>query len=709
MLSILVLIIVYAFDVHNVIRAKLKVDIAQQSAAMTGAVWQKETLNLLGEINLLKASALLLEGSDNWKTPLPNGPGQEEARQRELQARIDLLTEMQTRVSFIGPLMGFAAAQQAAKANGLNRISGAFDTYLELLRVDKRYDEAQGGAPRQINNYLWKEPYINLVSTINDAGIAVFPNARTAGMPIARPSQLTNVRFYEEILKNAEAIAAVDPPKKHYWNLSASILKSMDDKDFQGKWWDIDYRHNRFPSESEIFTVGVEFGGEYDNNTRFYANSLKPELQLYAGQGSLPGQMKWCIYDNWWYPDYYKNNYPEYEDNHYSYWYKNGVLRKELKEGYIYEGPAAYTEGFADVPGTVKWRPSVRPYQNSIANRDAREAIRQEDPILRKQQPRSSRVGTRRGRADNSDVSTSYRPGSIAKVLGSFNDQRPPIAIDMILPVFKKVSPVPTFMPIPYGFQVLKPGYSDLEKFLSWLADQPDLNGTPPAGTEHFLEALHFLVYGVRDRSKGSPAPGVKCTPGSFIAGKGFRYYGYNHNFDKAAFERRYKDRLWEWDKNRNKEAFQQSLKGETLQNRSLDGPGWLQEPKLFSSMPRLTVFESRDPETGEVKKRYGIAREEKDGTKYYYVDPETHKMAVPDIHGGTAYRVYLDVKKNASGYYVIDSRGNIVLNGSYDPTILYNQYFGGDGGTCHCQGECTCKSVWNPGKFDGTKGPARL
>ena len=125
--------------------------------------------------------------------------------------------------------------------------------------------------------------------------------------------------------------------------------------------------------------------------------------------------------------------------------------------------------------------------------------------------------------------------------------------------------------------------------------------------------------------------------------------------------------------------------------------------------MPRLTVFESRDPETGEVKKRYGIAREEKDGTKYYYVDPETHKMAVPDIHGGTAYRVYLDVKKNASGYYVIDSRGNIVLNGSYDPTILYNQYFGGGGGTCQCEGECTCKSVWNPGKFDGIKGPARL
>jgi hypothetical protein len=68
MMCILLLIILYAFDVHNVIRAKLKVDVAQQSAAMTGAAWQKESLNLLGEINLLKASALLLEGSENWKT-----------------------------------------------------------------------------------------------------------------------------------------------------------------------------------------------------------------------------------------------------------------------------------------------------------------------------------------------------------------------------------------------------------------------------------------------------------------------------------------------------------------------------------------------------------------------------------------------------------------------------------------------------------------
>ena len=705
MLSILLLIIVYAFDVHNVIRAKLKVDIAQQSAAMTGAAWQKESLNLLGEINILKASALLMEGSDNWKTPLPERtPENETLWRQEMQSRIDLLTEMQTRVSFIGPLIGFAAAQQAAKANGLDRIGGAFNTYLELLRTDKRYDPAQGGAPQYINNYAWKEPYINLVSDINDSGIAIFPNARTAGMPRTRPAQLANEKFYTEIMKAAASISYNDPPKKHYWNLLASILRTMDDKDFQGKWWDISYANNKFPNESEIFTLGVEFNDEYNEETFYRLNSLKSDLNFYADQGSLPGQMKWCVYDQWWFPDYYRNNYPEYENSHYNYWYGGSVLRKEVKEGFIYEGPAAYAEGYADVTALVSVRPATRPYDRSIAKRDALEAVKSKDnPVLLKKQRTTSRVGTRRSQADDSNVSTGYRPGSIAKVLGAFTDEKPPIVIDPILPVFKQVSPMPTFMPIPYGFQVLKPGYSNLEKFLSWLSEQENLSGTPPAGTEHYLEALRFLVNGVRGRAAGERGK-TELKEGSYVEGKALRYYGYNHKFDKAAFEREFKDRLWEWDKVRDKRCFQQGV---------YDGPGWLQEPEFFSSTPavrRVRVTET--DKNGKVieKKYYVITREERSGVKSYIVDETTHKAAVPDsINGGTAYRVYVNVTHGSTGYYVINSKGQIVLNGSPDPTILYNQYYGGSGGKCNCEGECTCKSVWQPGSYDGVRGPTRL
>ncbi|MBR2871892.1 MAG: hypothetical protein IKB99_00215 [Lentisphaeria bacterium] len=709
MMSLLLLIIIYAFDVHNVIRAKLKVDIAQQSAAMTGALWQKESLNLLGEINLLKASALLLEGPDNWKTPLPDREKEEEACRKEIQNRIDLLTEMQTRVSFIGPLIGFAAAQQAAKANGLTRIPKALDDYIKKI-PDK---------PLTINNYTWREPYTALVSSINSSGIAVFPNARTIGMPIARPSQLANARFYTEIMKAANAIAANDPPKKHYWNLLCPILRSMDDKDFQGKWWHIDYQENRFPEESEIFTVGVEFVSGVDDEKYSYfltaANRLKNNLEFYAGPGSLPGQMKWCIYDNWWLPEYYKARYPEYESSHYNYWYKNGALRKEMKPGYIYEGPAAYTEGYADVRAKINVRPSTRPYYNSIAEKSAREAIRdKENPILRKSARTTTRVGTRRGRADDSDYSTNYRPGSIAKVLGSFDAETPPIAIDMILPVFKRVSPVPTFMPIPYGFQVLKPGESKLEIFLKWLKDQEDLNGVPPEGTEEFLEALRFLVYGVKARAEGK-GDKADCVHSNHISGRALRYYGYNHKFNRAAFENEFRDRLWEWKKVRDKRVFQQTV---------LDGPGYLQEPRLFHTTPYISHY--RKLLGPNEKKRFDDSTIEidKEGNCYevlkkpllirnntvYRIDPDTQKVALPNQinTGGTAYRIYIDTKVGTSAYYVIDSRGRIVLNGEPDPTKLYNQYFR-EPGKCTCEGECKCKSVWNPGHYDGVKGPTRL
>ena len=73
MMSLLLLIIIYAFDVHNVIRAKLKVDIAQQSAAMTGALWQKESLNLLGEIICSRLQLCSLKVLTTGKPLSPTG------------------------------------------------------------------------------------------------------------------------------------------------------------------------------------------------------------------------------------------------------------------------------------------------------------------------------------------------------------------------------------------------------------------------------------------------------------------------------------------------------------------------------------------------------------------------------------------------------------------------------------------------------------
>ena len=736
MMVVLLLIILYAFDVHNVIRAKMKVEIAQQAAAMTGANWQKESLNLIGEINLLKASALLMEGSENWKTPLPDrsDPENEKKWKEAMQARLDLLTEMQTRVSFIGPLIGFAAAQQAAKSNGLDGHQGVLNKYLELLDKDSRYIEEQGGAPKIINNYNWREPYRDLVAKINDSRIAVYPNARTAGMPETWPRQLTNKHFYDEIWRCAGAVAAKDPPKEHYWNLTSSILRSMTDKDFQGKWWKISYQNNKFPNESEIFTLGVEFGdprGEdpYEKISEQFRR-LGPDLRTYGSQAELPGAMKWCLYDDWWFVDRYRETRSDYESDHFNFWFNAEVLRDEVKPQYKYEGPAAYVEGYADVQSSVRVRPSVRPYENSRRSRNAKAALRRrENNIIFKRGTTTSRVGTTRGEPDDSDVSTSYRPGSIAKVLGELDQETPPTEIELILPVFKKVSPMPTFMPIPYGFQVLKPGYSKLEEFLAWLADQDTLDGTPPDGTEYYLQALRLLAYGVRGRAGSKER--VEVIENYSVRGAALRYYGYNPDFDRAAWDKEFGDRIWEWKAVRDKRVFQQpqtTINAGTYANLSeaerealrqtYKGPGWLQEPKLFGNGPTLVSHETliREIPEGETfdgptkivdGKRWEVSQfalKYGNESKYRPIHHDTHKVEVPDtINGGTATRIYVKVGKNSTQYYVINSKGRLVLNGENDPTILYNNWWprtGGGSGTT---------SPWNPGGYDNQRGPSRL
>ncbi|MEG2075854.1 MAG: Tad domain-containing protein, partial [Victivallaceae bacterium] len=52
-LVILLIGVLFLFDLSNVVRGKVKVNTAEQAAALTGANWQRETLNLIGEINLL--------------------------------------------------------------------------------------------------------------------------------------------------------------------------------------------------------------------------------------------------------------------------------------------------------------------------------------------------------------------------------------------------------------------------------------------------------------------------------------------------------------------------------------------------------------------------------------------------------------------------------------------------------------------------------
>ncbi len=628
MMVVLLIAMLVLFDVHNVIRAKLKTETAQQAAALTGAEWQKESLNLIGEINLIKACETMLSDDDRFpgiSADLPEDPDEPKAEGSSLfpyQARIELLTEMQTRVSFLGPLIGFAAAQQAAKQNGLPPHRN-LDDYLGLLEYDSRYTEL-GQAPEYINNYRWKKPYLSLTSAISDGGIAVYPNARIANTPIVDPSELAEPEFYSDIVRHAGEIAAGDPPEQSSWHDNLyRIVKNWRQENFKEPWWRIDYSMADFPQESEIYTLGVTYAaaeGDYES-IRQEAQSMMPDQSLFS-YDRVPVALRWCRYDRFWYPAYYEQ-YDSYREDHYDYWFSGGALREKVKPEYIYEGPAAYAEGYVDVD-TVS-RHSLR-YDNRKAAADRR---------IRDVGIRSIRVGSRRTTAEGSDLyKTDYRPGAIAKPLGKLSGQNPPITIPVILPVFETTALMPTYMPIPYGFGVLRIGTSYLERFLSWLSDQSSLaeyEGEMPGGTGGYLEALITLT-----------------------DGPGFRYYGWNPDFDSEAFDTAMR-------------ADPDKLFDRTYvyrQHGNPSGAGWLQEPQLFT----LDAGESAD---------------------------ETR--VADHVNGGTATRVFED--GDSTTYYVIDSKGHVVTNDEADPTRLYHNDYGGGGPGYE----------GNYSKPDTQKGPPRL
>ena len=383
MLIVLLLLLVSIFDVHNVIRAKFKFETAQQSAALAGANWQKNTLNLIGEINLLKACAVMLEGEKNWDIPLP--PAEDDdgiARRMAIQGRLDQLTEMQTRVSFIGPIIGYAAAQQAAKANGMRVIKSnreeektALDSY--MLRLQMRL---LTGQVTPINNYSWYQPYVSMLNRISGSGIAVLPNARGTGRPVASPSALAQKSFYREILLHKNEIEQIRTKGKrapgdqsswlgllynfvrYYEQWSDHVLKDT-------RYWDIDFNHDRFPNESEIFSVGVQTGFSSNQNWEYEptfsnhlaANDMNQDNMRYPDRFTLPGDMKWFCYDSTWYPQEYMASYADYQSEHFDYWFGGNALRDKVKEKYIYEGAAAYAEASSlQVDRAINFRPESK-------------------------------------------------------------------------------------------------------------------------------------------------------------------------------------------------------------------------------------------------------------------------------------------------------------------------------------------------------------
>ena len=607
-LVILLLLVFAGFDIHNALRARFKIQTAQESAAIAGATWQKNSLNLIGEINLIKACSVLMEGDNaNWNTTIPRRDTLLFRRNAAIQARVDILTEMQTRISFVGPLIGFAAAQQAAKANGVpNR--GDLDFYLEDLQNNIRYRMAKA----TINRYEWRPPYMELIRTISQNGIAVYPNTTAGTSPRVDPPELADPSFYQAISRKrteiAEAKGEAIYPQTSWDALRNFVYRdTWKDRFASPPWWDIDFNASAFPNESEIFTLGVSQANRYptpgepayETFRTVASNHLENSHadSLYGMTTPLPtsGELKlnmFCYEQNTWDPEYLMNARSDYSALH-SYWFKGTAMRKPVKSRYTYEGPAAYVETHIDMDKTSGL---IRlSGQKTYGDGSIRIGSKREDQSI--------------------NLSTSYRPGAIAKALGSLNENDPPTALPLVLPVFEKVIIMPTYMPIPYNFSVLRDYYSTLRRFLAWLSTRENLDSTDglPSACYQYYDALLTL-----------------------IKDKEFRYYGWNPNFDSAAFDDEWHENLISWHSERQKDP----SKYQYNTNSGPNLPGYYQEPNIFTACPKTT-------------KRSGV------------VTVPTFKLS--GERTGTATRHFID----SDGHYmVVTSSNHIITRAESDPTF---------------------------------------
>jgi hypothetical protein len=185
-LVVLALVLLWVFDVHKTLYVKHVTRNAGDAAALAAARWQGITLNLIGELNVMQAVAIS-EGLARGDTKFPDA---------------EVLADLQARLCFVGPIMGLATAQQAAKNNGLY-VNEQFTDDLSdhALKVKSTY--AQNYAEPYRNNpsppTSWDD-YAGMLAAVADEGVAVYPeNAKYYGDFEDDGHLLLNPSFYDAV------------------------------------------------------------------------------------------------------------------------------------------------------------------------------------------------------------------------------------------------------------------------------------------------------------------------------------------------------------------------------------------------------------------------------------------------------------------------------------------------------------------------------
>jgi hypothetical protein len=499
---ILMLGILFLFDLQSVIRSKVKIETANQAAALAAAQWQKESLNLIGELNLIKAC-------DQLQGYVPDG-SRNKLPQEQAADACKIITQMQTRMAFVGPVIAFGAAQQAAKNNGVNiydyqqqpsantlkQVQLDALNYYNNLDINTPTGEMRyGDAYRNgINGRYpgWWDDYRGMLKGVIDQGIAVRPNVRI-GIERVTPYAFKDRVFYNAILGEWWC----------YYPLR-SLLKQPDSY-WSGKWWQkIQYDNPNFTGQSEIYSLGIKFAQDNAESSvgSYYeqVNNKQPScwdnyLSKALGNQSqdwiknTPGvlqQITWCIYDE----GYWDSARMDYIG---SYWNRSqgGYLSGDIKSSVSYDGAVAY----AECSQTINLINSFESKMDEATDAEAKASLKGVAPSPVR--TRSDTIINKGVPVGNDASQDGYPAGVIARTVGHLGGDvaLKPADVQIILPAFDNVVLFPIAM---YADNVntLRNTDDPLSAFIIWLKTADDIytpTVAPPAGSELYLQAIQKL------------------------------------------------------------------------------------------------------------------------------------------------------------------------------------------------------------------------
>ena len=487
---ILTTAVLVLFDVQRIMRGKIKVMSGIDAAALTGAAWQKNSLNLIGELNLVKACDVLISDAlygiggnpdDYMKLQLPQNPtpaeieaAVEKARQElaQLKNSADMLTEMQVRIAFVGPLIGFGAAQQAAKNNGLpsnyNCNQYLIDLYGEIHNPETYGNPAI--APQIYYGYSWRMPYAAMIQEIlggldaaSATGAAVGTSVRHIEMPrlYTDPPTKPNFIAYLQMRIIFDAIAAND------W----CMLQALLDADYSGKWWGsikVD-RNEEFLGGSEILPIHVNYVTgqqvyDFANDAGYLDDAVKRkkgrdsllvklsghynDLDPVSSNGELNPDdadlkfnplpsITWAVFGEQWRS------------------YGNAGISSDDWEKYLRSG---FREGMDYYSGALSYFSVSVPNRTLTRNTNPAEALRRQTAASDNGNPlwrRMGRYADRAARAQRRSSTVGIRFSATAKPFGILKAQdgsvHHPFAAAMVLPVFTQTALIPVALERSYG------------------------------------------------------------------------------------------------------------------------------------------------------------------------------------------------------------------------------------------------------------------